>query len=108
MSAAFVRVGALSDLSPGKMKCVKAGDRCLLIANVDGTVYAMDDTCSHEDASLSTGSLRGEFVKCPLHGSRFNVRTGCAMDEPADTDLKSYQVRIVGDDILVEEGKEAG
>ena len=103
MSAAFTRVGAVSELLPGKMKCVKAGGRRLLIANVGGTVYAMDDTCSHEDASLSTGSLHGEFVKCPLHGSRFDVRTGCAMDEPADIDLKSYQVRIVGNDIFVEE-----
>ena len=83
------------------MQRVSLDGHHILIANVDGNYYAVDDTCSHEDASLSTGSLRGELVKCPLHGSRFSVRTGKAMEEPACDDLRTYAVRVEGDDILV-------
>ncbi len=101
MSDDFVKAGSVGDLAPGKMKRVEIGGRRILLANVDGRFYATADTCTHEDASLSAGSLRGELVKCPLHGSRFNVCTGRVMEEPADKDLKTYPVRVEGDDILV-------
>jgi 3-phenylpropionate/trans-cinnamate dioxygenase ferredoxin subunit len=97
----FVKVAAVGDLAPGRMKRVQIGGRCILLANVNGRFYAVADTCTHEDASLSSGSLRGEFVKCPLHGSRFNVCTGQAMEEPAQEDLKTYPVRVQDGSILI-------
>jgi nitrite reductase/ring-hydroxylating ferredoxin subunit len=72
-----------------------------LLANVEGRFYAADDTCTHEEASLSTGFLKGALVKCPLHGSRFNVCTGEALEEPAEDDLRTYPVRVEGGRILV-------
>jgi len=69
---------------------------------VDGKFYATDDTCTHEDASLSTGFLKGDIVKCPLHGSRFNVCTGKALEEPAEEDLRTYPVRLEGGRILID------
>ena len=84
----------VAELSPGTMKQVSLGPRRILLANVGGRFYAVDDTCTHEDASLSRGALRGEWVKCPLHGSRFNVRTGKVMEEPATESLAAYPVRI--------------
>jgi nitrite reductase/ring-hydroxylating ferredoxin subunit len=101
MSDGFVKVGNLGELGPGAMTRVEISGRRILLANVNGCLYATDDTCTHEDASLSTGSLRGEFVKCPLHGSRFNVCTGQVMEEPAEADLKTYPVRVDGDRILI-------
>ncbi len=98
----FIKVARMSEIQPGKMKCVKANGRRYLLANIDGTVYATDDTCTHEDASLSTGSLQGEYVKCPLHNSRFNVRTGQVMEDPALDNLATHPVKIDGDDILIE------
>jgi len=98
----FVKVGKVEDLAPGKMMQVIVSDQRILLANVDGRYYATDDTCTHEDASLSAGSLRGALVKCPLHGSRFDVRTGRAMEEPAEEDLKTYAVRLEGDSILID------
>jgi len=100
----FVKVGKVEDLAPGKMMQVIVGEQRILLANVDGRYYATDDTCTHEDASLSAGSLRGALVKCPLHGSRFDVRTGRAMEEPAEEDLKTYAVRLEGDSILIDIG----
>ena len=81
------------------MRQVEVAGKRILLANVDGHFYATDDTCTHEDASLSTGFLKGEWVKCPLHGSRFNVRNGEVVDEPADVNLKTYAVRIDGNDV---------
>ena len=92
------RVG---DVSPGGMKRVDIGDRRILLANVGGQFYAVDDTCTHEDASLSSGALRGEWVKCPLHGSRFNVRTGEVVEEPASERLATYPVRIEADEVWI-------
>jgi 3-phenylpropionate/trans-cinnamate dioxygenase ferredoxin subunit len=62
---------------------------------------AVDDTCTHEEASLSTGVLRGELVKCPLHGSRFSVCTGEVLEDPAEENLRTYPVRLEGGHILI-------
>lgn len=101
MPDVFIKIGKVDELRPGSMKRVDINGRRMLLANVNGCFCATDDTCTHEDASLSTGSLRGELVKCPLHGSRFNVCTGEALEEPAEQNLKTYPVRVEGDDILV-------
>jgi 3-phenylpropionate/trans-cinnamate dioxygenase ferredoxin subunit len=84
------------------MKQVAIGPRRVLLANVGGQFYAVDDTCTHEDASLSRGVLHGDRVKCPLHGSRFNVRTGEVMEEPATVSLATYPVRVEGGEVWIE------
>jgi 3-phenylpropionate/trans-cinnamate dioxygenase ferredoxin subunit len=101
MADKLIDAGEASALRPGRMQRFDFGGRRILIANVAGRFCAVDDTCTHEDASLSSGVLEGEWVRCPLHGSRFNVCTGQALEEPADVDLRSYPVRIEGERILV-------
>ena len=101
MSNGFVKVAKVNELRPGKMKRVDIDGQRLLLVNVDGRFYAADDACTHEEASLSAGSLKGELVKCPLHGSRFNVRTGEALEDPAEENLRTYPVRIEDNDILI-------
>jgi 3-phenylpropionate/trans-cinnamate dioxygenase ferredoxin subunit len=97
----FVEVASAGEIQPGRMKCVEIGGRRVLLANVAGRLFAADDTCTHEDASLSSGVLVGDLVRCPLHGSRFSVRTGEALEEPAEENLRTYPVRLEGDRILV-------
>jgi len=97
----FFMAARVGDVSPGGMKRVDIGTRRILIANVGGQFFAVDDTCTHEDASLSSGALRGEWVKCPLHGSRFNVRTGEVVEEPASERLATYPVRIEADEVWI-------
>ena len=99
MADRFIKVAEVDALPPGKMRRVEVAGQRILLANVRGQFYATDDTCTHEDASLSTGFLNGEWVKCPLHGSRFNVCTGEVVDEPADVNLRTYAVRIDGNDV---------
>ncbi len=101
MADSFIKVAESPELPPGKMRRIEIDEHRILLANVDGRIYAIADTCSHEDASLSTGSLKGEWVKCPLHGSRFNVRTGEVVDEPATANLRTYAVRVACDAVCV-------
>ena len=101
VNATYIQAIEADDLPPGRMTCVEMGGKRILIANVDGVFYATDDTCTHEDASLATGSLKGELVKCPLHGSRFSLRTGEPLEDPAEDALRCYAVKIDDGAVLV-------
>lgn len=101
MSETYIRAAALGDVKPGKLQCSSIAGQRILLANVDGEIFATDEFCTHEEHSLCNGALRGELVSCSLHGSRFNVRTGEPQEEPARVALRTYPVRIEGEDILV-------
>jgi 3-phenylpropionate/trans-cinnamate dioxygenase ferredoxin subunit len=74
----------------------------IAIANVGGSFYAVDDTCTHQGCSLATGYLDGTTVTCLCHSSEFDVTTGAVLSGPAEDPLASYPVRIEGDDLQVE------
>ena len=97
----FVKVADVGELAPGDMKVVERGPDQVLLVNVDGTIYAVDDICSHAYASLSEGDLAGEEIECPLHGSAFNVVTGEVQTPPADENVRTFEVRIDGQDVLL-------
>ncbi|MHB8414544.1 MAG: Rieske (2Fe-2S) protein [Acidiferrobacteraceae bacterium] len=101
MTPDFVAVAHTRDIGHGRMWCVRLNTHRILIANVEDSYYAVGSICTHEDVSLCTGALQGETVKCPLHGSRFSVRTGAVLDGPAEDALPVYPVHVDGDDILV-------
>lgn len=92
--AQFVRVASVDELPPGTGKAVTVNDRRIALFNVDGTFYAIDDSCTHEEASLAQGSLYGDIVACPKHGSRFNVRTGRVLSLPAVIPVNTYPVKV--------------
>ena len=100
MDPEFVAVAKLSELPPGRMKGVEVGTTPVLVANVDGTVYAVKDICTHQFALLSKGSLRGCIVTCPKHAWQYDLRTGEYLANPK-LRVKSYEVKIQGDDVLV-------
>jgi 3-phenylpropionate/trans-cinnamate dioxygenase ferredoxin subunit len=81
-----------NNLKPDSMKRIELNGLCILIANIQGALYAVQDTCTHEDASLYQGALEGDCVRCPLHGSRFCLTNGRAIDDPAEIDLAVYSV----------------
>ena len=97
----YVAVATLDELGPGMTKRVRIEDHPILLANVDGNIYACDDNCTHEDSSLYLGCLKGELISCTLHGSRFNVRTGEPQDPPATEALNTYEVKIEGTSVLL-------
>ena len=102
MTTVWLDVGADTDHEPGDMKRLGIGREPVLLANVEGTIVAVADTCTHEDASLSGGALNGVFVRCPLHGSRFCLLDGKAMDDPAEIDLEIFSVKIEHGRILIQ------
>ena len=102
MTTVWLDVGTDADLEPGNMKRLDIGREPVLLANVEGTIVAVADTCTHEDASLSGGALDGVFVRCPLNGSRFCLLNGKAVDDPAEIDLETFSIRIEQGRILIE------
>lgn len=105
---AWTQVGKVADLGPGTMKSVTADGHTLLLANVEGTVYALDGLCSHRQGVLADGQLEGYAVRCPRHGAQFDVRTGKVVSNVRipligkAVDQKTYPARVDGEDILVD------
>lgn len=97
----FVKVATVGEIAPGKAKRVEVGEESIAIFNVDGEFYAIGDTCSHEEASLSEGDLFDHVVECPLHGAEFDLRTGDALCLPAVVPVPAYEVKVEGEAILV-------
>ena len=98
---AFVPVAAASELAPGAMKWVVVDRERVLLANVDGIFFAVQDACGHRGESLARGTLVGHVVECPLHYAHFDVRTGKLLDGPISADLATYEVRVDGDTVSV-------
>lgn len=94
------RVCSLTELADGKPHRFDVAGRALCLAAVDGEVFAIDDTCTHAEVSLSEGTIDGTTIECFLHGATFDLRTGAATlpaIRPADT----FPVSVEGDDVLV-------
>ena len=100
-SEPLIKVCRLSDIPENDMRCVSLADRNVLVANTADGVFVADEMCTHEDARLCDGNLSGTKVKCPLHGSRFELTTGKVLDDPAHTDLAIYPVTVVDGDIYI-------
>lgn len=98
---AFVKVATVQEVPPGKAKQAKIGGKTLAIFNVDGTFYAIDDTCPHRGAPLWEGELEGQYVTCPWHAATFDVTTGAHLTPPARSDVACYKVQIVGDEVQI-------
>ncbi len=80
---------------------VVVGDTQIALYEVEGELYATHDVCTHAEASLSEGFQEGDTIECPMHSGCFNIRTGEAIGPPVTEDIKTYQVRLEGDDVLV-------
>jgi 3-phenylpropionate/trans-cinnamate dioxygenase ferredoxin subunit len=100
--AEWVRVAAAADCPQGQLKSVSAGGEQIVLANVDGEVYALLDQCSHEEYPLSDGDLEGTDLVCMYHGARFDVCTGKNKALPAIRPVRSFPVDIREGDVYVE------
>ena len=95
----MLEVCPLSELPPGEARRVEADPPIAVFHTEDGEVFAIDDTCSHQDASLADGWLEGCEIECPLHASRFNLRTGAVDAPPAKLPIRTHAV-VVEDGII--------
>ena len=101
MSSA-VTVAKASEIKPGQGKSVEVNGKAIAVFNVDGTFYAIDDTCTHVGGPLSEGSLSGTTVTCPWHGAEFDVTCGKHLSPPASAGVACYKVTVSGEDVQVE------
>jgi 3-phenylpropionate/trans-cinnamate dioxygenase ferredoxin subunit len=97
----FVTVATISEIAPGERLVVDIDDVWVVVFNVGGTYYAVEDMCTHEEYYLSEGVLDGYAIECTKHGARFDVRNGKVLAPPAVTPVKWYEVRVVSDEIQV-------
>ena len=87
-------VGPLSAIPSGEGIRVDAAPPIAVFHTDDGAVYAIDDTCTHQDASLADGWLEGCLVECPLHASCFDLRTGEPTGLPAKEPVRTHSVMV--------------
>jgi 3-phenylpropionate/trans-cinnamate dioxygenase ferredoxin component len=102
--AEWVKVGETGDWAPepGQVKVIMPRGERIAVCNVDGELYAIDDVCTHDGGSLDQGELLGDQIECPRHGALFDVRTGKALTLPAIHPIKTYPLKVEGNDILIE------
>jgi|TARA_B110000263_G_scaffold105993_1_gene92593 3-phenylpropionate/trans-cinnamate dioxygenase ferredoxin subunit len=97
------KIANIDDINNGEMKEVLINELSYLVAKVENTIYVTSNMCTHEDAELSMGCLNGTKVKCPLHGSYFDLLTGKALNEPAEDPIKVYKCVIEDGEIFLDE-----
>ena len=95
-------VGNAGSVPAGALHRFDAGGRRISVANVDGILYAFDDTCTHRGCSLAEGDLEGTTLTCICHGSQFDVATGAVVRGPAERPVTAHPVRVAGDELQVE------
>ncbi len=98
----FVKVVETKDISPGSGILVEKDGERIALFNVNGSFFAIGDTCIHAGGPLSEGDLDGDAVTCPWHGVQFDVKTGEATGPPAKGPVTSYRVKVEGSDLLIE------
>jgi 3-phenylpropionate/trans-cinnamate dioxygenase ferredoxin component len=97
-----VPVAKKSEIPPGTSKEVAVDGSAIMLCNVDGNIFAIEDVCTHDGGQLDQGTLDGYQIECPRHGARFDVRTGDALTLPAILPVQTYTVRVEGDDIYLD------
>jgi 3-phenylpropionate/trans-cinnamate dioxygenase ferredoxin component len=98
----FVTVATIDELQPGgEPIVVEIGSRWVAVFNIEGTYYAIEDVCTHDDGPLAEGEIDGCTIACPRHGAKFDITSGKVLSAPAFSDVASYAVRVEGNKIQV-------
>jgi 3-phenylpropionate/trans-cinnamate dioxygenase ferredoxin subunit len=99
-----VRVATRADVPAGEVRVFAVDGRSVALANLDGSFYAVDDRCTHDNGPLGEGRLWDSTIECPRHGARFDVKTGAVKALPAVRPVRSYPVEVRGDEVYVDVG----
>jgi len=93
---------SLDELTSGSPKKLEKSGKTICVTRVGDEVFAVDDVCSHSDASLSEGEVTDFKIECWLHGAEFDLRTGEALTLPATQPIETYPVTIDGNSVTVQ------
>ena len=97
----MVSVAKISEIPSFGKKVVSVSGREILLVNVKGNIFAVENECPHQGAPLNAAVVKEGYISCPRHGYRFNLTDGRCADHP-EFELKTFPVQLDGDDILVE------
>lgn len=98
----FIKVATTDELPVGSRKIFSVDDVSVALFNINGTIYAIEDRCTHDDGPLAEGEVEDCSLTCPRHGARFDIRTGAALSFPAFEPTHVYEVKIEGDEVWIE------
>lgn len=92
--AEFHKIATTDEVAPGEVKQYVVEERPVALCNVDGELHAFEDICTHQFTHLSEGGMEGDRIKCPLHGAKFDVRTGVPTSLPAVKPVPKHEVKV--------------
>jgi nitrite reductase/ring-hydroxylating ferredoxin subunit len=98
----LIKVATTGEVAPGTGKVVEAEGHSIALFNLGGQFCALDNTCTHVGGPLGEGELTCEVVTCPWHGAQFNARTGEVLGPPASEGVRTFAVKVQGNDVLVD------
>ena len=99
--AEFHKLAAMDEVGPGEIKQYLVEDRFVALCNAEGELYAFEDVCTHHFTHLSEGEFTDSEVKCPLHGAKFDVKTGAAKSLPAVKPVPRHEVKVDNGNVYV-------
>lgn len=97
----YLSIAPTTDLPPGERLVFEYGRHWVVVFNVDGKFYAIEDCCTHEEYPLSEGTLCGHAIECAKHGAQFDIRSGEVLAPPAFVPVQTYPVRVEDGQIMV-------
>jgi len=101
----WVTVARVDEFKPGARQRVDVDGSQLVVFNLDGQYYAIEDVCTHDGGQLTGGEIEGDQIICPRHGARFCIRTGAALTAPAYEATATFPVRIENGEIQVRDNR---
>lgn len=101
----WIAVAKTDELAPGRWRVVDADGTAIVVFNVDGQYYAIEDVCTHDGGQLTGGTVEGDEIVCPRHGARFCVRNGAALTPPAYEPTATFPVRVHEGEIQVRDDR---
>lgn len=101
----WITVARADELKPGARQVVDIDGSQIVVFNLEGKYYAIEDVCTHDGGQLTGGEVEGDQIICPRHGARFCIRTGAALTAPAYEPTATFPVRIEKGDIQVRDNR---
>jgi 3-phenylpropionate/trans-cinnamate dioxygenase ferredoxin subunit len=101
----WVTVARVDEFKPGTRHLVDVDGSQLVVFNLDGQYYAIEDVCTHDGGQLTGGEIEGDQIICPRHGARFCIRTGAALTAPAYEATATFPVRIENGEVQVRDNR---
>ncbi|MEK6593373.1 MAG: non-heme iron oxygenase ferredoxin subunit [Pseudomonadota bacterium] len=101
----WITIAKAGELAPGQWRCVDADGAQIVVFNLGGEYFAIEDVCTHDGGQLTGGSIEGGEIVCPRHGARFCIRTGEALSAPAYEATAKFPVRVENGEIQVRDDR---